>query len=141
MKLAILTSGLAILLTGLATPSVAQDLMLSLSTREAGGRIAIAVYRDADSFRRNENPVVSRMVARTGPVTTVTLSDLPPGRYAVAAFHDTDGNGELTLWPFGLPKEAYGFSRNARGRFGPPSFAAAAFDLPASGARQAIRLH
>lgn len=141
MKLAILTSGLALFLAGLATPSAAQDLTLSLSTREAGGRIAIAVYRDAQSFRRSENPVLSRMIVRTGPVTTVTLTDLPPGRYAVAAFHDTDGNGDLTLWPIGLPKEAYGFSRDARGRFGPPSFAAAAFDLPASGARQPIRLH
>ena len=141
MKLAILTSGLALFLTGLASPVLAQDLTLSLSTRAEGGRIAIAVYRDADSFRRSQSAVVSRMVARTGPVTTVTLTDLPPGRYAVAAFHDTDGNGDLTLWPIGLPKEAYGFSRDARGRFGPPSFAAAAFDLPASGTRQAIRLH
>jgi uncharacterized protein (DUF2141 family) len=141
MKLAILTGGVALFLTGPATPSAAQDLALSLSTREAGGRIAIAVYRDADSFRRSANPVLSRMIARTGPVTTVTLSDLPPGRYAVAAFHDTDGDGDLTLWPFGLPKEAYGFSRDARGRFGPPTFAQAAFDLPVSGVRQSIRLH
>lgn len=141
MKLAILASGLAVLLAGLATASNAQDLTLDLSTREAGGRIAIAVYRDADSFRRSENPVLSRMVGRAGSTTTVTLTDLPPGRYAVAAFHDTDGNAALTLWPFGLPKEAYGFSRDARGRFGPPTFAQAAFDLPASGARQTIRLH
>lgn len=141
MKLTILASGLALFLTSLTSPVLAQDLTLSLSTREAGGRIAIAVYRDADSFRRSQNPVVSRMVARTGPVTTVTLTDLPSGRYAVAAFHDTDGNGDLTLWPFGLPKEAYGFSQGASGRFGPPTFAQAAFDLPASGARQAIRLH
>jgi uncharacterized protein (DUF2141 family) len=58
----------------------------------------------------------------------------------VAAFHDADGNGELTLWPIGLPKEAYGFSRDARGRFGPPAFDAAAFDLPASGATQGLAL-
>lgn len=141
MKLAILTSGLVLLSAGLATPAAAQDLTLSLSTREAGGRIAIAVYRDADSFRRSENPVVSRMAARTGPTTTIVIPGLAPGRYAVAAFHDTDGNGDLTLWPIGLPREAYGFSRDARGRFGPPSFADAAFDMPASGSRQAIRLH
>lgn len=137
MKLAILVA----LLAGLGAPAFAADLTLDLSTRAPGGMIAVAVYRDAEAFRRGEGPVVSRMVARTGPVTSVTIPGLPPGRYAVAAFHDTDGNGDLTLWPIGLPREAYGFSRDARGRFGPPSFAAAAFDLPASGARQAFRLH
>ena len=141
MKLAILASGLATFLTGLASPSAAQDLSLELSTREAGGRLAVAVYRDAETFRRGEGPILSRMVARTGATTSVIIPGLPPGRYAVAVFHDTDGNGDLTLWPFGLPKEAYGFSRDARGSFGPPAFASAAFDLPASGARQAIRLH
>lgn len=141
MKLAILASGLAFLLTSLVSPSAAQDLSLDLSTRATGGRIAVAVYRDAEAFRRGEGPVLSRMVARTGAVTSVTIPGLTPGRYAIAAFHDIDGDGDLTLWPIGLPREAYGFSRNARGRFGPPPFDAAAFDLPASGTRQAIRLH
>lgn len=140
MKLAILASVLSVVLTGSASRAVAQELTLDLTTREPGGRIAIAVYRDADAFRRSENPIASQMVARTGAVTTVVIPGLPAGRYAVAAFHDSDGNGELTLWPFGLPKEAYGFSRDARGRFGPPTFDQAAFDLPTSGVREAIVL-
>ena len=129
-------------LAALAAPGMAtaQDLVLSLATKEASGSIAVAVYRDADSFRRSEDPVRTVTVPRTGATTTVTIRDLPQGRYAVGAFHDTDGNGRLSTWPVGLPKEAYGFSRDARGRFGPPSFDAAAFDLTASGGRQAISL-
>ena len=131
-------------LTSLATlaaaPASSGDLTLSLTTRGAGGRIAIAVYRDADSMRRGEGAVRTAVIDRTGATTTTTISGLAPGRYAVAVFHDMDGDGRLSTWPIGLPKEAYGFSRNARGRFGPPAFAAAAFDLPASGARQVIAL-
>lgn len=129
-------------LAALAFPGAAfaGDLVLSLTTREAGGSIAVAVYRDAESFRRSEGPVKTVTVPRTGATTTVTIRDLPAGRYAVGTFHDTDGNGRLSTWPVGLPKEAYGFSRDARGRFGPPSFDAAAFDLPATGGRQAITL-
>lgn len=136
MQLAIFAAVLALS----SGPAPAPDLTVDLSTRAPGGRLAVAVYRDPEAFRRGEGPVAERIVARTGAVTSVVFDGLPPGRYAVAAFHDTDGNGDLTLWPIGLPREAYGFSRNARGRFGPPPFAAAAFDLPASGARQAITL-
>lgn len=129
-------------LAAVAVPSLvqAQDLVLNLITREAGGSIAVAVYDDADAFRRSAGPVKTMTVPRTGGTTTVTIRDLPPGRYAVGTFHDTDGNGRLSTWPVGLPKEAYGFSRDARGRFGPPSFDAAAFDLPATGGRQTITL-
>ena len=134
-----LVAVVAVMLFG-AGPAVAADLTLSLATRAGGGRIAVAVFRDAGSMRRNEGAVRTAMVARTGATTTVTLEGLAPGRYAVAAFHDTDGNGRLSTWPIGLPREAYGFSRNARAPFGPPTFDAAAFDLPESGARQVIVL-
>lgn len=139
MKLAIVITALATLLAG-ATSAAAADLTLTLSSRGSSGSLAIAVYRDAESFRRNERPVATRTVPRAGALTTVVIPGLAPGRYAVAAFHDTDANGQLSLWPIGLPKEAYGFSRDARARFGPPSFAEAAFDLPASGTTQAFAL-
>lgn len=123
-----------------ATPAAAADLTLALSTRASGGRIAIAVYRDADAMRRGEGAIRTALIPRAGPITTTTLTGLAPGRYAVAVFHDTDGDGLLSTWPIGLPKEAYGFSRNARGTFGPPAFSAAAFDLPVAGTRQEISL-
>lgn len=136
MKLAI-----AAMVVGLGSPAVASDLTLDIATRDRGGSIAVAVYRDAVSFRRGEGAMMMRTVPCTGTGTTaVILKGLPPGRYAVAAFHDADGDGDLSLWPLGVPKEAYGFSNNARGRFGPPPFEAAAIDVPAGGARRAIAL-
>lgn len=134
------TSLMAAALLLAATPSAAAELTLALSTRGSGGAIAVAVYRDPEAFRRGQSPIATRIVPRTGAVTSVTIPGLAPGRYAVAAFHDTDDNGVLTLWPIGLPREAYGFSNDARGRFGPPAFAAAAFTLPATGTRQAFTL-
>jgi uncharacterized protein (DUF2141 family) len=55
-----------------------------------------------------------------------TLPALPYGQYAVAIIHDENGNGRLDTFA-GIPREGFGFSRDASGRFGPPRFAAASF--------------
>ncbi|MGJ7582834.1 DUF2141 domain-containing protein [Variovorax sp. RHLX14] len=56
---------------------------------------------------------------------------LPPGRYAVKSFADENGNGKLDTNLVGLPTERYGFSNDAKGRMGPPSFEQASFMLEA----------
>lgn len=65
--------------------------------------------------------------ARVGSVT-VTVADVPPGRYAVQASHDENDNRKLDRNLFGIPKEGFGFSRDARVCMGPPRFSDAAFD-------------
>ena len=66
------------------------------------------------------------------------MTDLPAGPYAVAAFHDLNGNGKLDRTALGPPAEPYGFSNDARGNFGPPGFDSAAIDL--SPGRHTIRI-
>ncbi len=58
-------------------------------------------------------------VANTGTVDYV-IEDLKTGKYIIKVFHDVDKNEELNTGTFGIPKEPYGFSNNARGTFGPP---------------------
>jgi uncharacterized protein (DUF2141 family) len=41
---------------------------------------------------------------------------------AIAAYHDANGNKELDKNSFGIPSERYGYSNNARGVTGPPTF-------------------
>ena len=65
---------------------------------------------------------------------------VPPGTYAVAVHHDEDGDGEMDTGLFGIPSEPHGFSNNARGRFGPPSWRAARVRVPASGATVRVRV-
>jgi uncharacterized protein (DUF2141 family) len=55
--------------------------------------------------------------------------DLPYGEYAIKIFHDPDKTGLLARNKLGGAKSEYGFSNNARGRFGPPSFENAKFAL------------
>ncbi|MEW6372705.1 MAG: DUF2141 domain-containing protein [Pseudomonadota bacterium] len=61
--------------------------------------------------------------------TVVTLKDVPPGAWAVLAYQDENENNELDRNFVGIPSENYGFSRDARGRFGPPGFEDAAIEV------------
>ena len=63
--------------------------------------------------------------AASGTVRVI-FADVAPGAYAVAAFHDADGDGALNQNFVGMPTEGYGFSNGAVGFMGPPSFADAA---------------
>ena len=58
----------------------------------------------------------------------LAFSDVSPGTYAIALLHDENGNGKADTVLF-LPKEGFGFSRDAKARFGPPKFSAAAFTV------------
>ena len=52
----------------------------------------------------------------------IVIKNLEPGKYAFKYFHDENKNETLDLNWIGIPKEGYGFSNNASGIFGPPSF-------------------
>jgi uncharacterized protein (DUF2141 family) len=62
-------------------------------------------------------------------VTVVVVKDVPPGVYAIQAYHDRNDNGDVDRDFLGFPTEAVGFSNDAPIRFGPPSFRAAGFEF------------
>jgi uncharacterized protein (DUF2141 family) len=72
--------------------------------------------------------------------TTVLVKGVPAGTWAVLAYQDENGNGELDRNLIGMPKEAYGFSRDARGKFGPPGFEEAAIEVGETPAVTSVRL-
>jgi uncharacterized protein (DUF2141 family) len=52
----------------------------------------------------------------------VIVENLNSGKYAFRYFHDENKNKKLDTNLIGMPKEGFGFSNNAKGKFGPPSF-------------------
>ena len=78
--------------------------------------------------------------ARAGTVS-ITIPDLPPGDYAVQAFHDANGNDEMDRGMFGIPKEAFGFSRDAKVVMSPPKWQDAMFRHDGTGQRILLHLH
>lgn len=135
-------AALAALVVAVA-PAAAQGfgkLTVVVETKDAGGTVAAALY-DAPATFAKTNGAFRQAKAKVENGRAVLVFDgLPPGTYAVGAFHDVNGDGRLNTLPVGLPTEPYGFSRGARGAFGPPKFAAAAFDVKGAGASQTVRL-
>lgn len=66
--------------------------------------------------------------------------DVKPGTYAIALLHDENGNGKADRALGMMPKEGYGFSRDAKVRMGPPKFNAAAFQVKDEPVRHSIRM-
>ncbi len=65
---------------------------------------------------------------------------IPKGVYGISAFHDENNNGKLDTNFIGLPIEDYCASRDARGSFGPPSFADAKFSYAGGQKRISARM-
>lgn len=118
------------------TPSGAtvQVSVTNISTQQ--GFIMVALYDEANW---GQTPAARARVPVTGGAVAFNLAAPSPGRYAIRMFHDVDSDGAMDTI-IGMPTEPIGFSNNAPLEFGPPSFAAAAFDVSASGAVQSIVL-
>ncbi len=97
------------------------------------GSVRVAIYRAGSKFLApGQEYSAMYQQARAGDLTVV-FGDLPNDRYAVAVFHDENGNAELDANLLGIPLEGIAFSERAAATFGPPSFDAAALTVPAEG--------
>ena len=119
--------------------AAAAELRLSFPGLPPGSQVSVAVFQNASDWKRRAQPVWAQTVSLSAEDPRL-VRDLPPGDYAIMAYHDRNANGRLDTLPVGLPTEPYGFSNNSRGVFGPPGWRAATFRLSPSGADQVIRL-
>jgi uncharacterized protein (DUF2141 family) len=98
------------------------------------GTIKIAIYESEQSFNNPDVAFATNALNINGgeAVWTVPVNRLPSS-IAIAAYHDEDEDEQLSLNRFGIPRERYGFSRNARGLTGPPNFEQTVIDRPEGG--------
>lgn len=120
-----------LLVAGPASARPADDsrVVLTFETGVRTGRVMIALFDSAAAFDGDSGrPVAATAVSASGPVVAV-FENLPAGDYAVKAFHDVNGDGEMNTNPFGMPVEPYAFSNNAVGNMGPARWDRARFTV------------
>jgi uncharacterized protein (DUF2141 family) len=96
---------------------------------KAKGAICISIFDTEDDYKNGENQVWTKCISVTSTEFIYEIEDLPLGTYAISVYHDENSNDEFDTKWYGLPKERYGFSNNVKGKFGPPKFEDARFEL------------
>ncbi len=108
----------------------AADLTVEIKgLASSNGQVFIALYDKSEGWMKKGLKNVGTPAAKDG--VTYEFKDLPAGEYAISIHHDENGNGKFDTNVSGMPIEPYGFSNDAMGNYGPPTFEQAKFKLDA----------
>ena len=125
-----LTVPLALPLLAAATPPPGGEVIVTIAgLRSKNGQVIACLTAKPQGFPNCSKDPAARIVSVPAAASaSLRFAAVPPGTYAISLLHDEDSNGRPAMALF-LPKEGFGVSRNAKLRFGPPKFAAAAFTV------------
>jgi len=102
------------------------------------GTCRLAIFVGPEHFNDVQYAIERKVVAIDGESVRWQL-ELPnslqqntdaPSMISVSAYHDANENSRLDKSSFGIPMEAYGFSKNPKRGFGPPKFTETAILVP-----------
>jgi uncharacterized protein (DUF2141 family) len=107
------------------------DLTINVSGLNSNkGTLLVAVYDQKEAFLKKQ--FIGNTVKIKNKKSIITFKNLPKGEYAVSFLHDENDNKKMDTNFFGVPKEDYGCSNNAKGFMGPPKYDDAKFQLTAN---------
>ncbi|MBL94811.1 MAG: hypothetical protein CFH06_00620 [Alphaproteobacteria bacterium MarineAlpha3_Bin5] len=113
-----------------STLAIAENLTVKVvGISKAVGNVHIALYNDSSHFPKREGMLEKAIVPVRNQTVTWVFRNLSEGHYAVATYHDANGDHEFNQGFLGLPLEDYGFSMDATGFLSAPDFSDAAFTI------------
>lgn len=141
LALAIAGNGIALAQAPAVAPSSQAVLTVTFEQIEApSGQILLSLYDSEAAHDAGGKPVRVAMARVEGKTATARFEGLAPGRYAIKAFHDVDGDGKMKTNPFGMPLEPFAFSNNAKPVGGPARWEAASFEVPVGASETRIAI-
>lgn len=120
-KLILLT---IILCFTISAKSQTMDLTVTVNNIKSNSGIVKVCVFDKETGFPNKTNIAMKCVNSTAKkgVMQIKIEGLVPGKYAIAAHHDENSDGEFNINFLGMPKEAAGASNGAKGKMGPPKF-------------------
>lgn len=98
-----------------------------LNVKDTTGTIRVGIFKDENTFLKDA--FIGKVIRAGKGEVNVVFENVPDGTYALSVIHDENKNGELDSNLIGIPREGFGFSNDAMGTFGPPSFEKSGFVL------------
>jgi len=133
---------IAAMLSSLCSGVLAANVTLTIKGIPSdSGVIRLALFDKAEAFPDDEEKSVMKIsLAAEKDEVVARLVSVPEATYALTVFHDANSNGILDRNFAGVPIEVYGFSNNARGVLGAPTFKKASFKVGKTNQEMVIEL-
>jgi uncharacterized protein (DUF2141 family) len=133
-------AGLAAILA--AAPAQAGEVVITVTDlRSSRGVVRACMTARADVFPQcNKDPAAYRIVVPASGKVEIRFAGVKPGAYAIALLHDENDNGKADRAMGMMPKEGYGFSRDAPVNMAPPKFKDAVFTQGEGTSRVTIKI-
>ena len=114
-----------------------------LNIRNSTGTVACALFESPEGFPHEYLHFATNImiIKIRKSQARCDFEDIPPGTYAMAVVHDENMNGKLDTNWMGIPTEGYGFSNDARGVLGAPTFSAASFAYDGGSLHLTMSMH
>ena len=129
---------LLFLTSGISEPAVTLKVEVT-NVKNGSGKLWFAVFKPNEKFGEGRPDIYKILDVKSTDNQVVTFQ-LEPGKYALAVYHDLNGNNSLDKNFIGIPKEPYGFSQNFRPRFSPPTFKDCEFVVTSEGRMISVKL-
>jgi uncharacterized protein (DUF2141 family) len=92
------------------------------------GEVMLALFSSSKGFPYETSYAIQKQKGNAVKgVIELIFTDIPPGTYAIALFHDTNADGKLNTNFMGIPKEGYGVSNNTYNTFSAPGYKESSF--------------
>ncbi len=116
--------------SGLAAPAIANTVTITVTDLRSQEGVVRACMTQVEKIfpRCIRDPQSHRTVVQAGENVTIRFDGVEPGKYAIALLHDENENGKADRALGMMPKEGYGFSRDAKVRMGPPKWDDSVFE-------------
>lgn len=125
-----------------AAPAQAGEVVITITDlRSTKGVVRACMTTREDIFPKCiKDPAAHRAVVKADGKLEIRFTGVKPGQYAIALLHDENENGKADRAMGMMPKEGYGFSRDAPVKMAPPKFADAVFPINEGTSRMTIRM-
>jgi len=139
---AVLATPLLLSAAPMPVPVPAVDVSITVTNlRSHEGVVLACMTSDPERFPRcRGDSAAHALVVRADETVRLDFADVTPGTYAIALLHDENSNGKADRALGMMPREGFGFSRDARIHMGPPAFEDAAFSVRRAPVQQTIRM-